>query len=507
MSLARVRHFHVAIAGSGFGGLGMAIRLKQEGMEDFVILERAGDVGGVWRDNLYPGCACDVPSHLYSFSFAPNPRWSRAYSPQPEIHAYLRDCAERFGVLPHVRFHHTVEEASWDEAAQHWRLQTSQGLFTADVFIFAAGAFSEPVVPSLPGLERFQGKVMHSARWDPGYALEGRRVAVVGTGASAIQFVPVIQPKVSRLVLFQRTPPWILPREDRPIAAWRQWLYARVPGARWLTRLGIYAVKELSALAFMHPWIIRLAQRGAKRHLRDSVKDPVLRAKLTPGYTMGCKRVLVSDDYLPALTRDNVEVVTEGLQEVREHSVVTTTGAEHPVDALIFGTGFQITEPAFARHIRGRDGRSLTETWAGSMKAHLGTSVSGFPNFFMLLGPNTGLGHTSVILMMEAQFAHVLSALRYLEGRGLAAVEPTADAQEAFIQDVDTRMARTVWLTGGCVSWYLDATGRNSTLWPGFTFSYHHRVSAFEPSEYVAIARHGRSSATAGTRHRKLAHG
>ncbi|NTX34289.1 NAD(P)/FAD-dependent oxidoreductase [Myxococcus sp. CA033] len=507
MSLPPTRHFHVAIAGSGFGGLGMAIRLKQEGLEDFVLFERADDVGGVWRDNAYPGCACDVPSHLYSFSFAPNPRWSRAYSPQPEIHAYLRDCAERFGVLPHVRFRHAVEDARWDDDARHWRLQTSEGLFTADVFILAAGAFGEPVQPALPGLERFQGKVMHSARWDPSHELTGRKVAVVGTGASAIQFVPAIQPKVERLVLFQRTPPWILPRNDHAIAGWKQWLYTRVPGARWLMRAGLYAVKELSALAFMYPWIIRWAQRGAWRHLKQSVPDPVLRAKLRPSYTMGCKRVLVSDDYLPALTRENVEVVTEGLQEVREHSVVTASGVEHPVDTLIFGTGFQITEPSFARHIRGRDGRTLAETWAGSMKAHLGTSVSGFPNFFMLLGPNTGLGHTSVILMIESQLAHVLSALRYLEGRGLAAVEPTVEAQEAFVQDVDTRMARTVWMRGGCVSWYLDATGRNSTLWPGFTFDYRRRVATFEPSEYVAITRRRRASLKTGASPRKQAHG
>jgi len=505
MSLPLTRHFHVAIAGSGFGGLGMAIRLKQEGLEDFVVLERADDVGGVWRDNSYPGCACDVPSHLYSFSFAPNPRWSRSYSPQAEIHAYLRDCAERFGVLPHVRFRHSVEDARWDDEAGRWCLQTSEGLFTADVFILAAGAFGEPVQPAIPGLERFQGKVMHSARWDHDYSLEGRQVAVVGTGASAIQFVPAIQPKVAKLVLFQRTPPWILPRNDDAISGWKQWLYAHVPGARWLMRAGIYAVKELSALAFMYPWIIKLAQRGAWRHLKASVPDPVLRAKLRPGYTMGCKRVLVSDDYLPALTRENVEVVTEGLQEVREHSVVTTSGVEHPADALIFGTGFQITEPSFARHIRGRDGRTLAETWAGSMKAHLGTSVSGFPNFFMLLGPNTGLGHTSVILMIESQLAHVLSALRYLEGRGLAAVEPTADAQEAFVREVDTRMAQTVWMRGGCVSWYLDATGRNSTLWPGFTFEYRRRVSAFEPTDYVAIHRRARARSEAGSR--KKAHG
>ncbi|QSQ12853.1 flavin-containing monooxygenase [Myxococcus landrumensis] len=508
MSLSRSRHFHVAIVGGGFGGLGTAIRLKQEGVEDFVLFERSAELGGVWRDNDYPGCACDVPSHLYSFSFAPNPNWSRVYSPRSEIQAYLRDCATRFGVLGHVRLKHTVEDARWEDSEQRWHLRTSEGPFTADVLVLAAGAFDVPALPEVAGLERFRGKVMHSSRWDHDYSLTGRTVAVVGTGASAVQFVPAIQSQVEKLVLFQRTPPWVLPRNDRPIAGWTRWLYSRVPGVRWLMRAALYLKRELSALAFMYPWIIRLAQYEARRHLARSVPDEALRAKLRPDYVMGCKRVLISDDYLPALTRPNVEVVAEALQEVREHSVVTTSGAEYAVDTLILGTGFRVTEPAFARCIRGRGGRTLEEAWEGTMKAHLGTSVSGFPNFFMVLGPNTGLGHTTVLLMMESQVEHVLNALRYLEGRGLAAVEPTPDAQEAFVREVDARMARTVWLRGGCKSWYLDATGRNSTLWPGFTFAFKHRVSAFEPSEYVAIERHGRSRGRAvDVRPRALARG
>ncbi len=307
-------HFHIAIAGSGFGGLGMAIRLKQEGFRDFVIFERAHDVGGVWRDNSYPGCACDVQSHLYSFSFAPNPTWSRAFSPQGEILAYLRDCADRFGIRPHVRFQHAVREARWDEARQRWHIETSEGAYTADVFISAVGGLSEPAIPDLPGLERFQGKVMHSARWDHGYALAGRRVAVIGTGASAIQFVPAIQPQVGRLLLFQRTPPWVMPRMDRPIREGMRRLYQRLPGVQRLTRGLIFALRELMALGFMHPWILKLGQRRALRHLEAAIPDPALRAKLTPKYTLGCKRVLVSDDYLPALVKPNVDVITDGLQ-------------------------------------------------------------------------------------------------------------------------------------------------------------------------------------------------
>ncbi|WP_257460337.1 flavin-containing monooxygenase [Archangium lipolyticum] len=500
-------HFHVAIAGSGFSGLGLAIRLKQEGIEDFVVFERAWEVGGVWRDNSYPGCACDVQSHLYSFSFAPNPNWSRSYSPQAEIHAYLRDCADRFGIRPHLRLGHTVLDARWDDAAQCWRIETSQGRFTADVFVSAAGALSDPAIPKLPGLEKFQGKVMHSARWDHQYALAGRKVAVIGTGASAIQFVPRIQPEVGKLVLVQRTPPWVLPRGDRAISAWMQWVYRTVPGAQRLTRWLIYMFRELMAFGFIHPWLLKLAQRLAVRHLEQSVPDPKLRARLLPDYTMGCKRVLISDDYLTSLTHENVQLVTEQLREVREHSIVLADGTEHEVEAIIFGTGFQVQELPIAHHIRGRDGRTLKETWGRTMTAHLGTTVSGFPNFFMLQGPNTGLGHSSVLLMLEGQLEHVLGALRYLEGRGLAAVEPTPEAQAGFVREVDARMSGTVWNQGGCASWYLDATGRNSALWPGLISSFRRRVERFEPSEYVAIIRHAQPAVMFHERPRRLAHG
>jgi cation diffusion facilitator CzcD-associated flavoprotein CzcO len=472
----------------------MAIRLKQAGLHDFVIFERAHDVGGVWRDNMYPGCACDVQSHLYSFSFALNPGWTRAFSLQPEIQSYLRDCADRFGIRPHLRLGHTVQDARWDDGLQRWHIQTSQGTYTADVFILATGGLSEPAIPNLPGLERFEGKVMHSARWDHGYDLTGRRVAVIGTGASAIQFVPHIQPKVGKLVLFQRTPPWIIPSRDKPISAWLRWVYWRVPGAQRLARWLLYARRELLVLWFLYPWLNKLPQRIALWHLKRSVPDPVLRAKLTPSYTLGCKRVLVSNTYLVSLTRPNVELVTEPIREVRERSIFTAGGAEHPVDALIFGTGFQVTQMPMARLIHGRDGRSLSETWGGSPKAHLGTSVSGFPNLFILIGPNTGLGHTSVLTMLESQLEHVLGALRYLEGRGLAAVEPTPEAQAGFVEYIDSRMRGTVWARGGCSSWYIDATGRISTLWPGATFTFRRRVAYFEPTEYLAIPRLRRSA-------------
>ena len=500
-------HFHIAIAGSGFGGLGMAIRLKQEGLEDFVIFERAQEVGGVWRDNSYPGCACDVQSQLYSFSFAPNPGWSRAYSPSAEIHAYLRECADRFAIRPHLRFGHTVLDARWDEARRLWHIETSEGRFTANVFISATGALSDPAIPKLPGLETFQGKVMHSARWDPGYALAGRKVAVIGTGASAIQFVPRIQPEVGKLLLVQRTAPWVISRGDRAISPGAKWVYRNVPGAQRLTRWLLFLFRELMVYGFLHPWLLQFVQRLAVRHLERSIPDPRLRARLTPNYTLGCKRVLISDDYLSSLTQPNVEVVTEAIREVRAHSLVLSDGTEHPVDALLFGTGFQVQDMPIARVIRGRHGLTLKEAWGDTMKAHAGTTVSGFPNLFLLMGPNTGLGHSSVLFMLESQLEHVLGALRYIEGRELAAVEPTPEAQAEFVRHIDTHMRGTVWTQGGCASWYLDATGRNSTLWPGSISSFRRRVEHFEPSEYVAITRHARPLAVSPERQRSLAHG
>ncbi|MET0397386.1 MAG: NAD(P)/FAD-dependent oxidoreductase, partial [Longimicrobiaceae bacterium] len=480
-------HARIAIIGSGFAGLGAAIRLKGEGIDDFVVLERAGDVGGTWRDNSYPGCTCDVQSHLYSFSFAPNPDWTRSYSPQPEIQAYLRRCARDFGVLPHVRFGHEVRAAEWDDAALRWRVDTSAGPVTAHVLVMASGALSDPLVPDLPGLDTFRGAAFHSSRWDHALDLRGRRVAAIGTGASAIQFVPRIQPQVARLYVFQRTPPWILPRHDRALGEREQRLFRRFPAAQRLARGIIYLAREAMVPGFRHPGAMRLAERVALWHLRRSVPDPALRARLTPDWTLGCKRVLISSDYLPALARPNVELVTEGIAEVREASIVTADGVERPTDAIVFGTGFRPTDPPLAPHVRGRGGRTLAEAWSGSPRAFLGTTVAGFPNLFMLLGPNTGLGHTSVVYMIEAQIEHLLAALRHMRRSRVAALEPRAEAQAAFAAEVDGRMRGTVWTSGGCRSWYLDATGRNSTLWPDFTWRFRRRAARLDPADYVAV--------------------
>ena len=479
------RDVEVAIVGGGFGGLGAAIRLGQRGVHDYVVLERGDDVGGTWRDNSYPGCACDVQSHLYSFSFALNPDWSRSYSPQPEIQRYLQRVARDSGVLPHVRLGVEVVAATWDEAALRWRLETTRGPLSAAILVVATGPLSDPIVPDIRGLDSFAGKLFHSARWDHGYDLRGRRVAVVGTGASAIQLVPEIQPLVERLHLFQRTPPWVLPRVEHAIGPRAHALYRRLPAVQRAVRAAIYAARESMVALFRHPALMRGGEWAARRYLARVVRDPALRAKLTPSYSMGCKRVLLSNDYLPTLTRPNVEVVTAGVAEVRPHSIVGGDGVERPVDAIVLATGFRPTDPPLAHHLRGRDGRTLVDVWAGSPKAHLGTTVAGFPNLFMLLGPNTGLGHSSVVYMIEAQIEHMLAALRHMREHGIAAVEPRAEAQAAFVAEIDSRMRGTVWVAGRCRSWYLDRTGRNSTLWPDFSWRFRRRVASFAPAEYV----------------------
>jgi cation diffusion facilitator CzcD-associated flavoprotein CzcO len=478
-------HTQVAIVGSGFSGLGAAIRLKQEGLSDFVILERAADVGGTWRDNSYPGCACDVASHLYSLSYAPNPDWTDRYSSQPEIWRYLQRCADDFELRPHLRFEHEVRSAEWDEGARRWRIETSRGPLTAAVLVVAAGALSEPVIPDLPGLKAFQGRMFHSARWDHAFDLAGRRVAVVGTGASAAQFIPEIQPKVDRLFLFQRTPAWVLPRLDGRIRPWQRWLFRQVPALQRLVRLGIYVPREMGLLLFRHPWMMRRAQLFARRHLRKAVADPALRARLTPSYTMGCKRILLSNTYYPALTQPNVEVLTSGIAEIRAGSIVDGDGVERAVDAIILGTGFRPTDPPLSGQVRGREGRTLREVWAGSPQAHVGTTVSGFPNLFLLLGPNTGVGHTSVVYMIEGQIEHLVSALRFMRAHGVAAVEPRAEAQGEYVSSLYRRTEGTVWVAGGCRSWYLDRTGRSSAVWPDFTWRYRRRVARFRPDEYL----------------------
>ena len=492
-------HVHVAIVGSGFSGLGMAIRLRQQGIENVAILERADRLGGTWRENTYPGCACDIPSKLYSFSFAPNPNWTRAFPGQREIWDYLEDCADRFGVRRLIRFGHDVERMTWDADDHRWTLQTSEGTLTADVVVAAPGGLSNPSVPDLPGLDLFAGTVFHSATWNHEHDLTGARVAVVGTGASAIQFVPQIQPHVGALRLFQRTAPWVVPRRDRAFSRGEIRLYNRLPGLQRLGRGWIYATREAFYVAFHHPRLMGLSERMATAHLARQVPDPALRAKLTPGYRMGCKRILPSDDYYPSLMRPNVKVVTDGIREIRERSILTDDGTEHEVDTIILATGFHVTDVPMAQHIVGREGRTLAQAWDGSPRTHMAMTVAGFPNLFLLAGPNAGLGHNSILYMIESQITYVLSALRLIASRRLAAIEVTQAAQDEFSAEIDRRTEGSVWIAGGCRSWYLDRTGRNSVLWPGPTWEFRRRTREVDPAQHRMLPARGPLSGDAAS--------
>ena len=478
-------HTRIGIVGAGFSGLCMAIKLKQAGIDDFVVLERASELGGTWRDNTYPGCACDVPSHLYSYSFERNPDWGRFYSPQREILAYLRRVADKYDLRPHIRFGHELLESRWDASTQVWKATTSQGELTSDFAVSAVGGLTEPSTPVLPGLERFAGESFHSARWNHDHDLRGRRVAVIGTGASAAQFVPEIQPEIERLVVFQRTPPWVLPRRDRASSRLERELLRRLPLAQRVVRGGIFAAFESATPVFLgNPTLIGALERAGRAHLKRQVPEHELRRRLRPGYRIGCKRIILSDDWYPALRQPNVDLVTEGIGEVREGSIVTRDGAEHEVDTIIFGTGFRIWDQPNLGRIHGSDGRSLKRVWNGFPQAYLGTAIAGFPNFFMIIGPNTGQGNNSVINMVEAQVDYVVEALRTVEQRGAATVEVRKDVQRAFNAELESRHDGTVWTDGGCHSWYLTPEGKNPTIWPGWTFEYWWRTRRFRPGDY-----------------------
>jgi cation diffusion facilitator CzcD-associated flavoprotein CzcO len=478
-------HTEIAIVGAGLSGVGMAIALQREGIDDFVVLERAGALGGTWRDNGYPGCACDIPSVLYSYRDEPNPAWSHAYALQPEIRDYIESVAGRHDVARFMRFDEELIGADWDQARGRWELETTHGRRSASVLVSAAGALADPAIPELPGLDSFAGTVFHSARWDHDRDLAGRRVAVVGSGASAIQFVPEIQPRVGRLTLFQRTPPWVLPRGNPRIPrVWRQ-RFARHPRLQALARGTVFSVMESLHLGFRHPAVMKLAERQGRAHIARQVADPRLRARLTPDYRLGCKRVLGSDRWYPALAQPNVEVVSSGIREVVADGVIDAAGVHHPVDTIIFGTGFHVTDMPIAQRIRGRAGRSLAEVWQGSPRAHLGMTVAGFPNLCFLLGPNTGLGHNSVLVMIEAQIAYLRELLALRAARGAVSIEPTPQAQARSVAEVDRDTEGSVWTAGGCLSWYVDANGRNSTLWPGSVRAYQRRLARLDPTDYA----------------------
>ena len=476
----------VAIVGAGFGGLGTAISLRRAGIEDFVVLERSDDVGGTWSANTYPGCQCDVPSNLYSFSFARKPDWTHSYPEQPQILDYLHWCAERFDLMPKVALGAEVLEAAWDEGEMRWRIETARGSLRARFLVGATGLLSEPSIPPIPGAEQFAGTTFHSARWDHSHDLRGRRVAVIGTGASAIQIVPRIQAEVEQLYVLQRTPPWVLPHTDREIGPRLKRLYERVPLAQRLARVGVYWVREVLGAGFLgfRP-VMWVAEAQARIQLWRQVRDREMRRKLTPTYRLGCKRVLLSDDWYPTLQEPNVELVTERLTEIRPHSLAFADGSEREVDTIVWATGFSPTDPPLARRLRDGSGRTLSEAWRESMRAYLGTTVAGFPNLFLLWGPNTNLAHSSIVFMLEAQIHYLLEALRTVRGRGVARVEVRREVEDAWNEWLQGELSESVWNTGGCASWYLDSGGNNTIMWPAQTFTFHRRLRRFDPSDYA----------------------
>jgi cation diffusion facilitator CzcD-associated flavoprotein CzcO len=492
--------YRVVVIGAGFGGIGMAIALKRAGLKNFVVLDRADDLGGTWRDNSYPGLSCDVPSHLYSYSFRPW-RWSRRFPPREEILGYLYALADEHGLGPHLRFGRGVTAAEWDEQRALWKLTTSDGgTITTMAVVSATGQLGRPAWPDIPGRDEFSGPSWHSGHWNHDVDLAGRRVAVIGTGASAIQFVPEVAKVAGHLDVYQRTPPYVLPKADRPYRGGENDLYERLPVVRKADRLRIFLYGELLTSGFVvSPKLLAGPKQLWRRQLDAQITDPDLRAKCVPDYVMGCKRVVFSVDWYPALARPNVDLVTERIERIAPDGVVTADGTAHPADVIVYGTGFKAAEFLTPMEVTGRSGRTLRETWRDGAQAYLGITVSGFPNFFMLYGPNTNLGGNSIIYMLESQIGYVLGALRALKSEHLAWIDVRPEVQDAFNAWVQSASRTSVWETG-CHSWY-TTSGRNTNNWPDYTFRYRHRVRRFDLAAYRVVpgqVRPERTAATAG---------
>lgn len=479
----------VIIIGAGFSGLCLAARLVEQGNRDFIIIEKGSSVGGTWRDNRYPGCACDIPSHLYSLSFGPRPDWSRYYPTQPELHDYLMQFAEHYNLLPHIRFNTKFESASWDKDALQWVIEIDSGnVLRSSVLVSAVGALHVPEKPQIDGIENFTGEVFHSAEWPQDFNASGKRIAVVGTGASAIQFVPQIARTAQSVTLFQRTAPWVLPKFDHPIGGLQSKLIKWVPGYRKVLRTLLYWLHEARLLFFLGgPRVRNAARRHATRTIEKAISDPELRAKITPDYDLGCKRTLISNDYYPALARDNVDVVTQRLETISGNTLASDGGAQFEADAIIFGTGFKVVESLMDLAIFGTNGIRLSAAWEDGPAAYMGISVPEFPNFFLMLGPNTGLGHNSQVTMIEAQAEHIVRALAWLKRNKGNALSVRPDLADAFDQETQKRLKRSVWIEGGCQSWYQDDTGRVVALWPRSTFSYILKARRRKDEEYLLV--------------------
>lgn len=474
------------IIGSGFSGLGMGIALQQQGV-DFLILEKADEIGGTWRDNTYPGCACDIPSHMYSFSFEPKPDWTHMWSFQPEIQEYLLGVTEKYGLRDHVHFGAHVDRAHWNDAQGRWHVHTKDGReYVAQFLVSAAGGLHIPLVPDIPGADEFTGVTFHSARWDHGVDLAGKRVAVIGTGASAIQIVPEIVDQVGALHVYQRTPAWVMPRINNAFPQWMRDVFTNVPGARALLRAAIYWIHEAVGFAMTRqPRLLKIGELLGRWNIRRSVSDRELRRKLVPSYTAGCKRILNSDTYYRGIAHPHTTVITERIERMTPTGIVTADGVERPVDVVVFATGFHVTDSYTYVDIRGAAGEDLVDRWnREGIQAHRGITVAGMPNLFFLLGPNTALGHNSVVFMIESQIRYVAQAIAAVDERGAHALAPTREAQDAFNAELQGELAGTVWSTGGCRSWYLDSHGVNRTLWSGMTWQYWLSTRRLRTAEY-----------------------
>ncbi|GAA2436405.1 flavin-containing monooxygenase [Mycolicibacterium llatzerense] len=477
-------HIPLIIVGAGFGGLGLGVRLRQAGIEDFAILERSSDLGGTWSLNTYPGAACDVPSTLYSYSFAPNPGWSRKYGTQPEILEYLRSIASTHGVMPHIHYDTEVEAAVFDEDTSRWNLGTNKGDFTCDVLVGAVGVFAEAKFPDLEGLDSFEGTQFHTLHWDHEHDLTGERVAVIGTGATAVQVIPEVQRVASEVIVYQRTPPWIVPRGDRAITPLKQRVFRALPLVQRANRTAWYAgIETLGLPGFVSARFRFPFEAMARRHLRRQVPDKDLRRVLTPDYMIGCKRAIFSDDYYPALTQENVEVVTAGIREVRPHSVVTSDGVERPVDTIIVATGFS-TRPTFCDNVKGTHGRSINDLQRDRPQSYLGIANVGFPNMFTILGPFGAAGNQSVIFMIEGQINYIVDAVSRMRADGVRRAEIRRDVHDAFVTEVHARAQHGTWLTGGCSTYYTNDRGENAGLYPNWSFEYRRRTRRWDAESY-----------------------
>jgi cation diffusion facilitator CzcD-associated flavoprotein CzcO len=484
------RERSIAVVGAGFGGVGAIVMLRRAGYTNVTVFERGERVGGVWHHNTYPGAACDVPSHLYEFSFAPNPRWSRRYAPQAEIQAYLEDVARRHGVFDRIRTGAEVTRASWDEERAKWVLETSAGAHEADVLLTACGQLSVPSIPPIPGLESFAGPAFHTARWRHDVDIAGKRVAVVGTGCSAIQVVPAIQPHVAQVDVYQRSPGWTMPKMDFEYSERAKRLFERFPILQRLDRAAVFAFMELGAAGMTrYRWLLPPFRAIGRRQIKKTITDPELRRKVTPPDEYGCKRVMLTDQWYPALTEPNVDLITERIAEVTPSGIRTEDGRERAADVLVLATGFRSHAFVAPMEIEGRGGRRLSEEWAEVARAYLGVSVPRFPNLFLLYGPNTNGGTGSVIYTIEAAMGHVLAALRELERTDSRRIELRREAAEAFDRELRSALSGSVWHSG-CTSWYVDANGNDPSQWPWLWSDYRRRTAQIEPGVYE-LARTG----------------